>query len=658
MKKTSFGLLLSILLAHFFVNAVQVPRPKTALNVCDAVSLAEKKYWSEAQNCAVKQNDLATRKLIEWMCFQDGKCEFDFNEITAFIEKNPHFPDQERLVKRAEDKITEELDHSVVMTWFNKHKPTTGNGIKYYYDIKLPTIEKKETLIGAAKYGWIYGNHDRQERRVYLQKYGRYLSEKDHIEKVNTLIIRGNNKIDDDVLELLPDGYKKVIKARLALRDGAASFTRAIASVPKHLRNDPGLLLSEAMWYKNKDDYKGLMSLIAAHHNNSSILKDDWFKIRTRLIGELLDEQQYQIAYDLAKHHHYKDSINYVDGEWLAGRIAYFYLKQPKLALVHFEKMEEKAKYSVSKAKASYWAANAAQKIGEKEKSNKYFTLAASYPDNFYGQLAATHLNKAGSINLKSLPKPTPEDIKWFDNNILIRISKILIAKKKYALAEKFMKAAIATANNPAKIALIVRMGYDINIPRIAVNSGKEAVRHGCFLPHHVYPTLGYSPGKDQIEKGLMLAIIRQESAFDPQAVSTAEAMGLMQLIHPTAKEVGRKLGIKFRKQDLLHNQKLNLTFGCHHLTESIEYYDGSYVLAIAAYNAGPGNVNKWIQRFGDPRELKTPEQVVTWIEKIPFYETRGYVQNVLANLQIYRSLLKNPKTNVIDVRINEDLLR
>jgi len=138
------------------------------------------------------------------------------------------------------------------------------------------------------------------------------------------------------------------------------------------------------------------------------------------------------------------------------------------------------------------------------------------------------------------------------------------------------------------------------------------------------------------IERALTLAIIRQESEFDPEAESPAGALGMMQLLPGTAKETARKISLPYEGSQLT-SPNYNMRLGSNYLARMINAYDGSYVMAIAAYNAGPGNVRKWTQQFGTPGT--NAYDAINWIEKIPFYETRNYVQRVLENLQVYRAL-------------------
>ena len=154
-------------------------------------------------------------------------------------------------------------------------------------------------------------------------------------------------------------------------------------------------------------------------------------------------------------------------------------------------------------------------------------------------------------------------------------------------------------------------------------------------------------------EAALTLAIIRQESAFQTDALSPAGALGLMQLMPATAKSVATQLGLPFSKSRLTADATYNMTLGRSYLDGLIESYSGSYVLAIAGYNAGPRRVQEWLSQNRDPR-LDSVD-AIDWVESIPLSETRNYVQRVLENLQVYRARLGGTQ---IALSIEQDLKR
>jgi len=168
---------------------------------------------------------------------------------------------------------------------------------------------------------------------------------------------------------------------------------------------------------------------------------------------------------------------------------------------------------------------------------------------------------------------------------------------------------------------------------------GKAALARGLPLDYYAFPTVSvprYSPIGPKIDNALLFAIIRQESAFNPADYSAAHAMGLMQVTPEAGRDTCKRFGCKYDVKRLKNDSPYNLQLGAAELGGVIEEYRGNYILAFAAYNAGRGRVQEWIARFGDPRDPKVDP--VDWVERIPFMETRNYVQRVMENMQIYRT--------------------
>ena len=184
---------------------------------------------------------------------------------------------------------------------------------------------------------------------------------------------------------------------------------------------------------------------------------------------------------------------------------------------------------------------------------------------------------------------------------------------------------------------MIADLGHAMSRDDLAVMVAKSAHAKGVDLTDYLFPMRAIPKGAGP-EQALLLAVIRQESAFDVKAVSPAGALGLMQLMPFTAKHMAKTLKTRFRKNDLTKDPNYNIQLGRAYLQELLDFFDQSYVLTIAAYNAGPDRVNQWIRLYGDPRDYGV--DVVDWIETIPFSETRNYVQRVFENLQVYRHRL------------------
>ena len=168
---------------------------------------------------------------------------------------------------------------------------------------------------------------------------------------------------------------------------------------------------------------------------------------------------------------------------------------------------------------------------------------------------------------------------------------------------------------------------------------GKAALNRGLPFDFFAYPVSGIPAFKSigpEIERSIVFAIARQESAFNPSVVSPANAYGLMQVTPDAGRYVAKRYGTSFDLARLKNDSVYNATFGAAELASLIEDYRGSYIMTFAGYNAGRGSVRKWVERYGDPRDPKV--DAVDWVESIPFAETRNYVQRIMENLQVYRA--------------------
>jgi soluble lytic murein transglycosylase len=258
-------------------------------------------------------------------------------------------------------------------------------------------------------------------------------------------------------------------------------------------------------------------------------------------------------------------------------------------------------------------------------------------------------------INIQNNSVITAADLIKCKNNELVRMAYIAAKINKLSIAENITKSLITSVKSAGEAALISKMFVDISKNYLSVIAAKEANRKGLQIIKYSHPLIKHVDHIEDIEKSLILAIIRQESVFNENAKSGAGAMGIMQILPNTAIEVSNELNLLYKTDNLIVNSKYNITIGSHYLKKILKYFDGSYILAIASYNAGMTNVKKWIEEYGDPRYYNDIDDIIEWIETIPFYETRNYVQRVIENIQIYRLILS--KKNQTELNIENDLI-
>jgi soluble lytic murein transglycosylase len=167
---------------------------------------------------------------------------------------------------------------------------------------------------------------------------------------------------------------------------------------------------------------------------------------------------------------------------------------------------------------------------------------------------------------------------------------------------------------------------------------GKLALSRGLALDLYAFPTIGipqHSPIGPGIDRSVIYSVARTESAFDQRDRSPANAVGLMQVTPEAGRDTAKRFGVTYDWDRMVSDPVYNAQMGAAELSALLREYRGSHILAFASYNAGRGRVQQWMKQYGDPRAANV--DAVDWVERIPFAETRNYVQRVMENLQVYR---------------------
>jgi soluble lytic murein transglycosylase len=366
---------------------------------------------------------------------------------------------------------------------------------------------------------------------------------------------------------------------------------------------------------------------------------DGWRNLASKA-RDYIEAGQYARAYSTIKGSYENLSeANRADALWLSGWINLRFLKNPAKAAWYFETMFQGVRLPISKSRAAYWAGRSYEALGNDERAQQWYKIGAEHFTWYYGQLSALKLNKAYTLSLPDYPPPDYIDAKNFLGDERIRAAKILDELGDSDNARLFLVTYMQEEGRTVSdYLLIVLLAQQTTNYEWAVMAGKKAAEYGVHIPHANYPILSYTPPAP--EKALMMAIIRQESMLNRFARSPVGAAGMMQLMPSTAKNVAAMMGVNY-SPEMLWDKEYNMSLGSYYLAKRIDDFNGSYILAIASYNAGIGNVLKWIKRFGDPRRMN-PDEVVDWIESIPFMETRNYVQRVTESIGVYRARLNN----------------
>jgi soluble lytic murein transglycosylase len=606
--------------------------------------------YHDAQLHAGRARDKLLGKAIDWMELSRPGSGRSFRDIVAFHDQNSDWPGLSGLRMRAEDAIAG-LSDDELRAWFERYPPVTAFARLRQADI-LFAGGKREAALELVRSVWIETDFGKAEEKLVLQRYGQYLRGEDQIRRLDRLVWDSNDDGAKRQYARVPAEWKAVAEARFQLAQLASNALTLVGKVPAKLQKDPGLLYERARYLRRKDRFQEATEIVANAPANTG-RPSAWWTERQILARRALLDGNAKLAYRLAARHGLEQgTVSYFEGEFLAGWIALRFLNDAPSAYNHFVHLHDTAKLPISVARGAYWAGRAAEARNEKQLAATWYVTASEHQATYYGQLARTKLGKDAPPKLLPEPAPTAQEIAAFERKDLVRIARMLHELGETDKAKPFVLRLSDLAKTPADHALTARLAEQLGRPDLEVSIGKRASYVGVPLMLHGYPVISMGRGGVS-ERPLVLAMTRQESAFDIDAVSRAGARGLMQLMPTTAKEVAKAQGLPFSADRLTRDPSYNLALGRSYLDGLLDSFGGSYVLSIAAYNAGPTRVRQWMRDYGDPR---APEiDVIDWVESIPVNETRNYVQRVLENLQVYRVRMGDSQ---LAFSISDDLRR
>lgn len=632
-------------------QAVPLPRPKPAryrtrhtmprlLSDTDraiyrkAFASAVKRGYRSARKLAAKAREPLPAKVIDWTWMRQRASGADFEKIARFIADNPDWPGIATLHRRAEQALTRGIADRRVIEWFGVRSPVSGTGMQRLGEAwqRTGAIAKSVQLLRRA---WVVGNFARRNERAFFKRHRRILRHTEHTARLDRLIWEGRRRAASRMLPRVDPATRRLAIARIKVMSSAAGVDAAIARVPLALKSDPGLAYERTRWRRKKNRHESAWEILLAQRPDLG-RPDKWWFERQFQIRKLLVKGHVSDAYRVASEHGLSSGADFADAEFLSGWIALRFLHDYDIAFEHFRRLYDNVRYPVSLARGAYWAARAATARGKIDIATSYNRLAAAHPTTFYGQLAALKLRDGDQPEMPPTPTPNGVEKTRFAANELARVIRLLAELGENRRIRPFALRLVELAKTPAEYQLVAALVANLDLPNIGVAVAKRAALNGILLIEYGYPAVAaLQHGDRQAEPALLHAVARQESELDPRAVSRAGARGLMQLMPRTAQAIARQLKIGYRRDRLLDDPYYNARLADHYLTRLIKRYDGSYVLALAAYNAGQHRVKRWIRDWGDPRTGEIDP--IDWVELIPFEETRNYVQRVLEAVQVYR---------------------
>lgn len=590
--------------------------------------------------------------LAQWKALQqtDG---LPFDSYYSFISAHPGWPGEAAFRRVLERKAATDPNTPVtsVAAFCRRWKPLTAAGWIACARAYQATGAGVDAQV-AARTGWRLGNLSPQDETTVLTQFASALSPADHDARMDALLWQGATSAAARMLPYTSTAARGLFSARLAFRTGAENASALAASYDAQGAQDAGYIADKATWLRDSGaspSARGWLARTRGTMTRPGNVEKFYEALLVNARGAAADNQ-WQTAYDIARQiddaypagtdvstKPYGERDDYTSLAWLAGQAA-TKLGRPADARAMFERYGRASQSPQTRAKGFYWAARAAEQARQPDAS-ALFERTAGYRDQYYGQLAIEHLGRA----LTAPPAPpvpviAPAARSAFYARETVRAAQFLGQIGQYQDQTAFVKQIASDATSDTDHYLADELSRALRRPDLGVLVGRSAMQNGLTeYSANGFPTVAVPSGYEA-EWPMIHAVARQESQFDRMARSPVGASGLMQLMPGTAREQAGKLGLGYDPDRLTSDTNYNIQLGSSYFQRIYGLY-GSYPLAIAAYNAGPGNVNKWLRAYGDPRTGAV--DAVDWVEAIPYGETRNYVQRVLENAVVYD--LMNP---------------
>ncbi|ENN93403.1 lytic transglycosylase domain-containing protein [Bartonella bovis] len=585
---------------------------------------------------AMAKNSL-DRHILTWAISTSNYADIPSFELFNAINELKGWPGMAIMKRNAERAFINETNSpQIIIQKFAHTPPLTVQGMAALARALIATGKTTRARQIVAPW-WYKAQLNAKEEELILKNADAALKPIDHLKRMQIMLYE--NRIDSAGRIATLARAQSLFNAFAAVANNDPKAAQKLQDVDRSWKQDPLLQFAHIRYLRRTGQYSAAATLMmkAPQDVASLINPDTWWIERRAISREMLDLNKSKIAYQLVATHTGLTPSLAADAEFHAGWYALRFLHDPKLAMLHFTRIPQLSHHHFSKSRGYYWMGRTAEILGDHENARHYFHRAARFNITYYGQLAASRLNQK-KLNI-SFPKPTNIERQHFSTRKAVKAIQRLEAAGYADLANIFYRQLSKEIESPGELALLAVMAEKNGDYHTSLKIGKTAVFQGKNVGALSHP-IGAIPPSANIsatEKALVYAIARQESEFNPTAISKAGAQGMLQLLPTTAKELADKYSIAWSSQKFSSDASYNITLGAHFLGEQLERFNGSYILTFVGYNAGPRRANEWIARYGDPRG-QSLDKVVDWIERIPYPETRNYVMRVMENYVVYKT--------------------
>ncbi len=613
--------------------------PADAALLRSALLAARRGDTLTAQGLQAQIADTTAKRLVTWAMVDSAGTELDYYTLVSAMRELGGWPRPSRLRAALEKALdSAAVPPNQVIALFQGRDPETPQGVIALASA-YQAAGRTADAASVVRHAWRNRAFDAELQGRILARFSADLTPDDNAARLEMLLYTSETSSARQMMALVTPDQRALAEARMAFRSERADAPLLLGQVPASLQTDPGLAFDRAHYYR-KHNLEMIASGLVRSFPTSipeqpEVTKAIWAE-RRALMFAALQSLDYRGAYAAADDSALQPGQDANEAQFFAGWIALTKLKDADLAERHFARLQAGASTSITTSRAYYWRGRAAAAKGDALDANLYWGEGSKYYTTFYGQLSAARIGQA-RLELGTDPIPTPADRTRFESRDVIRAARMLGDAGDHQLLASFAMAAEEDTTSAVQLALLVDLTRMYGDQSLSMRVVRAAATRGLYLPQRGYPLRTAPVGYGLAEPAFVFAITRQESSFDPLARNPSGARGMMQLEPATAAEVARQQGLSY-SLDRLSDPDYNMRLGSAYLGQITRDFDGSYVLAAAAYNAGPGRPPKWVTTCGDPRGGNA--DAADFIECIPFSETRDYVMRVMESVQVYRARL------------------
>ena len=628
------------------------PLPPDVAALKQAIALVRQGKAKDAVALAASLGDPVVAKLVEWARLRQLDSDAGFDRYAAFIRTNPTWPSQS-LRRRAEARLWREQRDGATVRGFvgQEQQPVSAMGRLALARVAMRAGNRADAET-AARAVWREAPLSADVEDAVLATFPGVLTSADHLARMDRRIGAKDFTAAQRAAKRVGDKQVAIVRACIAVEAKAAKGGALLDAVAADARDDLGYALCRVQWLLRNDtpgsNVRGRiatpkediataakLTLAASAEDLARQDTDEWWRARRALARKLIDLGDAATAYQVVRKSAPPANAYYrADVHFMAGWIALRFLADPKAALEHFAHIDDGSADPIVRARAGYWRGRAAEAAGDTEAMRAQYEAAAQYPTAYYGQLARARLGLDEIVLLRAPPEPA--DCK---TNEVLHAADMLFQIGERDLIRALVSDLVEDNGDPAVIAGLGKLTADHNDAQAMLLVGKAALAKGLPMEHYAFPDIGvpnYSPVGTHLDRCIIYSIVRTESGFDQGDMSSAKAVGLMQVTPGAGRDTAKRFGVAYDWKRLVSDPAYNTQLGAGEVSALFKDYRGSFIKTFAGYNAGRGRVEQWVALHGDPLDPKV--DAVDWVERIPFAETRNYVERVIENLQVYRA--------------------